>query len=307
MKEKEENTQTVKIGKHEFESMKALSERLKIPIEETEKLVRIYKDTENREFDLSPKKDENGNLILPEGTLIHGVKYYNRLTDVADEGLLAGALLKDTPGDYGVNGWKVDHEQTMKEFYDDYNSPKNRGPRIAAVNNETGEVVKLHKKAEFLPREEKYCEKLSRASLNGVVSEVALIIQPIRDSKNTIVNERMSLDHGDHTYKEASSIPIGVPKNAIAGILVSKRLLRQQKQQIELLIKKFPNQYITLPDGELIYEPHKELMISNDSMNKIANEKNVAMAKQKASQDISILEQGRELNKENEGQSIAGK
>jgi len=51
-------------------------------------------------------------------------------------------------------------------------------------------------------------------------------------------------------------VPIGIPANAISGILVS-RDVSQDKEKLEMLMQYFPEQYITNPDGELIYEPQR--------------------------------------------------
>lgn len=79
----------IKIGKYEFESIEQLSEKLQLPIDETKRLIDIYNKTKDSDFDMIPHKDESGKLILPEGTLIHGVQYENRLQDISREGLLA--------------------------------------------------------------------------------------------------------------------------------------------------------------------------------------------------------------------------
>lgn len=79
----------IKIGKYEFESIDRLSEKLQLSIDETKRLIELYNKTKDSDFNMVPQKDEDGKLILPEGTLIHGVTNENSLQDISREGLLA--------------------------------------------------------------------------------------------------------------------------------------------------------------------------------------------------------------------------
>lgn len=80
----------IEIGKYEFESIDRLSVKLQLSIDETKRLIELYNKTKDSDFNMVPQKDEKGKLILPEGTLIHGVQYENCLQDISREGLLAG-------------------------------------------------------------------------------------------------------------------------------------------------------------------------------------------------------------------------
>lgn len=152
----------------------------------------------------------------------------------------------------------------MEEFYNQYNTPIQKGPRIVAIDNESKKIVRLPKKAEFLPREPRYT---GGENLNN--SLYAFIIHPIGDA-DSIVNERLGLDHGQQQYKAASSIPIGVPVNAISGILVAKELVKND-MKIKEIIELFPNQYITTPEGELIYEPNRDKEQQNSRLSEQKN------------------------------------
>lgn len=246
----------IKIGKYEFESIEELADRLGRDTEEVKKWFELYTKTIDTDFNTEIKKDEKGRLILPRGTVIHGLageKFnMNILTSISEEGLLSAAAMKKPAADLGINGWCVEEEQNMQEFYDKYNTLKDRGGFLRVTDTTIGKVGGLGRIASFMPIEPKY----KPIDPTFRTSKLAFIIQPTEE--DSIVNEKTANGHiGSGTYANALTIPIGVPVNAISGILLSKGVSRNT-EVINKLIELFPKQYITTPEGELIYEPNKE-------------------------------------------------
>lgn len=293
----------IKIGNYEFESIDVLAETLKLSNDETKRLLDLYNETKDSKYVGNLKKDETGKVILPKGTVIHGLvgEKFNEsvLKSISEQGLLSGAIMsKNAVNDLGVNGWMITEEQSMQQFYDSYNTLKDKGGFLRVTDVTTGKQGGLGRIATFMPIEPQY------KPINKEIrtAKLAFIIQPTE--KTSIVNEKCGNGHiGNGTYASARTIPIGVPVNAISGILLSKGA---SPKVINKLIELFPEQYITTPEGELVYEPYKnkEFKIGSDPK---ADAKDIAateLARNVQNESVEIREGYEDITKPKDVEKI---
>lgn len=199
------------------------------------------------------KITEEGKLILRKGTLLHGIRQFdeNVLKSISSEGIIFEGFFGDkgttmTKGE--VCFFEVDKEQTMHDYYMSYNHDSS-GEKIGEtpfrrVNSETKKSAALRREAGYLPREEAYWN-------NGNSNGVAFIINPTTDIQ-PLLSQKKKLP----LFARGYSIPVGMPSNCISGILVSREVAQDQ-EKLAGIKQYFPDKYITTPDGELIYEPHR--------------------------------------------------
>lgn len=188
------------------------------------------------------KKDENGKLVLEEGTLIHGTSEFDKekLDSISRAGILACEFLgtyEDAETYYCADFMRVPEKQTLEKYLSNKaNSASGRIPcnpsssSIAFIVNPSMEIEELIKM-------DCYRNKDIRDILNT----------------NSSVVERYSGEREGY----ASAILGGIPASCFSGIIVGDKIL-EDIEQIKTLKQLFPNCYLTTSDGTIIHEVNIE-------------------------------------------------
>lgn len=258
----------IKIGERTFSSeeefVSFIKARSKLDSNDIQKNIFLYEKTKAMTGLPQTKKDYNGKLILPEGTLIHGIRNrgilnIEELSKIAYNGLLGTAFFREqiwTSAPTSVCCWYIPEEITLEEYYKNYNAPEKKQTQhtIMKTNKETNETVNLKRETSYLPSEPKY---------GKINADIALIIPPLPNEETILSNaEKLQL----HGFTNSATVPIGIPSNIIAGIFVSRRLLNDH-EELNSLISVFPDKYIATPDGDIIYEPNKKVSLETEMDN----------------------------------------
>lgn len=191
--------------------------------------------------------DEEGKVILKEGTIIHGISAFDveKMDNIRKTGIVTGQALgiaEDGETYYCADFHRVDKDISLEEYnktfkYIDGRTPfggkgKSTLAFIVEPNKENEEILKYDcyrngKEADFTK---------SYVNMNGL---------PVSD------------------YDKVSSILYGVPANQIVGAVLGEKLI-EQKEILEFIIKLFPNIYITSSRGELIYQSGTSLEVMDE-------------------------------------------
>ena len=196
--------------------------------------------------------NEQGKLILEEGTYVHGIDFNEKnLMNIKSEGLIAPAFrenVEDTIYPKSLCVFRVDKTQSLEEYYKGYNTfseESAKKPRHNKILCRNGKYIARPEEAGFLPTESLGSRIIKKEKL-------AFIINP-----NVFTGEfwidKLYKGH-QAEYERGYEIPIGLPPNLISGIMPSRDLL-EDKGKIEKLKQIFPDKYIATPDGEILYSP----------------------------------------------------
>lgn len=223
---------------------------IEIPLSsEQEKVLveQINRFNELREKELYPfamNITEDGRVLLKEGTIIHGMSGFlvDTLDKISNSGILTGQAIgipEDGETFYCADFHRVSKDMSMKEFngnftYVDGRCPFGNGKRGA---NTLAFVIE--------PREE--ATELLSYDCYRTESEASAITR-------SFVNVRGLPDNAN----VLSSVLYGVPSNLFCGIVLGNRLL-EKKEIIKLIVKMFPDCYISTIDGVVIYNPSVDM------------------------------------------------
>lgn len=252
-------------GKNIFK--KVMSENIKIGIktfnnrEEAYNFCNRILETKNMEAFLNIKGqrvqnqinvNEQGKLILEEGTYVHGIDFNEKnLMNIKTEGLIAPVFREnvgDTMYSKSLCVFRVDKTQSLEEYYKVYNTfseESAKKPRHNKTLYRNGKCIARPEEAGFLPTESLGSRIIKKEKL-------AFIINPNELTEEFWIDK---LYKGHETeYERGYEIPIGLPTNLISGIMPSRDLLKD-KVKIEKLKQIFPDKYIATPYGEILYLP----------------------------------------------------
>lgn len=185
--------------------------------------------------------NEDGKVVLKEGTLIHGTSYFEpqKIANISKTGILTGQSLgieEDGETFYCADFHRISKTTTMEEYNDHFTYKDARTPFGHFRNSSIAFIISPDPKLDELLSYDCYRENTNES-----------------DITKSFVNE-MGLPNVDK--EKLSSILYGVPSNAFSGIVIGDEIFKSE-ETIMFLIKLFPSCYITSKTGELIYEPKK--------------------------------------------------
>lgn len=185
--------------------------------------------------------NEDGKVVLKEGTLIHGTSYFEpeKITNISKTGILTGQSLgieEDGETFYCADFHRVSKTTTIEEYNKSFNYRDGRTPFGHFRNSSIAFIISPDSKLDELLSYDCYRENTNAS-----------------DITKSFVNE-MGLPNVDK--EKLSSILYGVPSNAFSGIVIGDEIFKSE-ETVSFLIQLFPNCYITSKTGELVYEPTK--------------------------------------------------
>lgn len=188
----------------------------------------------------------DGRVVLKKGTIIHGSHFNLDVVEgIKNSGIITGqafGIPEDGETFYCADFHRIDKDTTMAEFNNSYSYVDGRCP----FGN----------------------------GLRGG-SSLAFIIEPIEEASELLAYDcyrkgtreseiTKSFTNVDGLLKNTeslSSILYGVPSNLIKGIVLGNKLL-EKKDIVKLIIKMFPNCYLSTIDGIIIYDPKNDMEYS---------------------------------------------
>ena len=199
-----------------------------------------FNELSNKKIELkSLKRDEKEKLFLPKGTMIHGISGFNleKLESIKRTGIITGqafGIPEDGETYYCADFYRVDKDMSMEEFNREFEFRDGRCPFGNGLRGK-GTVA-------FIIEPTKESEEL-------------LSYDCYREGNNADITRSFTHSAGLLARKEKlSSILYGVPSNLIKGMVLGNKLL-ERTEIIKLMIKLFPNCYISTIDGSIIYDP----------------------------------------------------
>lgn len=221
-------------------------------------------------FDMYKNQDIIGvdiekEIVLPEGTLIHGTSCMPKtLTSISETGIITGqafGIPEDGETFFCADFHRVDKIQTMEEYNKEFSYGDGRCPFGNKGKRKVAFIIYPNEKLKEITDYDCYRDD-TQASLDtkGFVNMAGL---PIND-KN-----------------KASSVLFGVPKCFISGIVLGDECINEEF--VDYIIKRFPGAFITRNNGELLYKKGdtKEMMDLRlqKVMASIQNERSLKMIK----------------------------
>ncbi len=230
-----------------MERITKLPESLLIELPLDEEQERIFIEQMNRynevkEMEIETKDlqlDENGRVVLKKGTLIHGTSGFNVevIDKIKNNGILTGQMLgipEDGETFYCADFHRVNRDMSMEEYNKEFTYVDGRCPFGNGIrgSNTLAFIVEPSNEALELLSYDCY-----RDTKEG-------------DIAKNFTNVAGLLEQGDRL----SSILYGVPSNLFTGIVLGNGLL-EKKEVVELIVRMFPDCYISTMDGVIIYNP----------------------------------------------------
>lgn len=240
------------------------------------------KKARNRYEDLKKTNNKecitkNGQVVLREGTLLHGLGFDEaKLKSIAKSGLVGANysnyrnVNSNARFPNGVNFFRVPTKCYMKQYFDWYSNTKvdSSGKRkrdkdfdyMRKIAEKEGLAsnggAMRRKEFDFLPS-----HLASNASVAFIINPSPEILSLRKDDPYLNGEEAFFSKGGykgfDNMFKNIKSrvanVLYGIPPSQISGILVSKGI-EINSEKIEFLKKNFPDMYITTIDGNVIYK-----------------------------------------------------
>lgn len=242
-----------------MEKISKIPDDFLVETELTLEQVRVLIEQINRFNELSeayqsicePELDKDGNLMFSKGTIIHGMKYFdkNKLNSISKTGILTGqavGISEDCETYYCADFHRVKENITVDEYNLNFKINDGRSPfgkRRADISDNVAFVIVPNDKNRELLSYDCYREGTREAEV----------------TRSFVRNMPLDMEVG-------ASILYGVPANCINGIIVGGKLL-DDKSNIDFLIDKFPNSYIISAYGELIYNPARKEVKDDEIVN----------------------------------------
>lgn len=220
-------------------------EQKRILIEQMNRFERLKESYRNIS---NPVLDNDGCVVLPSGSIIHGIKRYDevKLDNISKTGILTGqavGISEDCETFYCADFHRVPNDISLKDYNLQFKSNDGRCPfgsvRADKSFNMAFVVTPNESNRELLSydcyREGTVQSEITRSFIN---------FMPLS--------------------KEAgSSILYGVPANCIEGVIVGGEII-SDKNKIDFLVQRFPHCYIASAHGELIYNPSKKEVLGDE-------------------------------------------
>lgn len=204
--------------------------------------------------------DDSGLLLLEEGTLLHGTEYNEEnLISISQNGILACEFLgmaEDAETFYCADFYRVPKTQTMSEY------------SAFCMEREIHSGVSFQRiersRLPITPKMEGHA-LLGSPGIAFIVNNTSQL-QPLlqydayrengENSKKVreIVNWEAVKDNARFAKERLSAVLVGIPSNALSGILIGDRI-KEDTEKIEFLKEQFPSCYITTIDGKILYTP----------------------------------------------------
>lgn len=199
-----------------------------------------------------PKYDLDNNIILSKGTIIHGISDYdeNKIENISKTGILTGQAvgkLEDGETYYCADFHRVKENTKIDDYslnfkYNDGRCPFGNNIKIDNANSLAFIIVPNEFNKDLLAYD---CYR--KGTREADITKGYITSMPLEEGVG-------------------SSILYGVPSSCFDGIVVGGKIL-EDNSKIKFLIDKFPNCYITSSYGELIYEPNKKDIYSEEIVN----------------------------------------
>ena len=191
---------------------------------------------ERRIFNKNINFDDNGNIIFPAGSIIHGTSNcdMDKIISIAESGILTGQALgigEDGESYYCADFHKVSKDISVSEYNSCFSYVDGRCPFGTRGKFSLAFVVQPDPEIDELLSYD--CYKTNTP--NGKVAHAFTNDLPLSE-------------------EVASSILYGVPSSAISGIVMGDSLLKKP-EIVKFLLDLFPDCYIISKTGNLIYDP----------------------------------------------------
>lgn len=257
-----------------------LEEEIELIRREYQKLLSISKmKMDSIQYQLFLNKE--GEVYFPKGTLIHGINCsLESLNSICNNGLLASEFLgvrKSSNTYYCTDFYKINSDTLISVFdknfiCDNVNPFNDCNNNLAFVINPTSKIGGLL-----------YYDLLdSKFNSNPMV-------------KNIIPNsEREILINSDNNI---SAILVGVPANAISGIVLGDKILLDDKI-VEEIKKLFPNAYIISRRGDIIRDRSNIIKIEDYEKISLKCAREKVINQELNNKIISINEKWQNIKKE---------
>ena len=234
--------------------------------------------------------DENGKLVLKEGTLIHGtVPSIDVLKSISKLGILNSEYFnraEDNETFYCADFFRVPKKMTMEEYFN-----------FCKETERTRDGAKKAKmEASKLPARSQNSIAFI-VDINNPDLEQLLRNDPYRDNgeKSDYMKQIVNFDAIKEFYKSKeriSAVLWGIPANYISGIWVGDDIL-EDSQKIEQIKTLFPNSYITTKEGNIIYKGINKDKTVLQSAEEVINENTRTGKVNKQSQMMKAKQQER--------------
>ena len=187
--------------------------------------------------------DEEGNVLVNEGTLLHGTTFNKKKDDEKIESIAVNGIItreffgsKEKGGTYyHAEFYRANRNMTLKEFLSDERAyfPKKDNGIIAFLVINSDVVSELFK--------------------NNSLEEGSNVTDEIR----SLVEEGLVYHKDELENKTVAAIPIGVPTNCLSAVIVSDDI-KEDKEKMERLHELFPKLYILDLKGKALVLPLNE-------------------------------------------------
>lgn len=204
------------------------------------KQINLFNDIKEMDISLGDiNLDDDGRVLLEEGMLIHGTHFRVPILDnIIKTGILSGqaiGIYEDGETYYCADFHRVTSDMSMKEYSDNFIYRDDRCPFGNGIRG---------------------------------ASSLAFIVNPVEEAKEllsydcyrdgtveSVITKSFTNEAGLLPYHEKlSSILYGVPSNLICGIVLGNKLL-EKKEILQLVIRLYPNCFVSTIDGVVIYNP----------------------------------------------------
>lgn len=191
--------------------------------------------------------DEEGKVILKEGTIIHGISAFDveKIDNIRKTGIVTGqalGIVEDGETYYCADFHRVASDILLEEYNKTFTYVDGRTPFGGKGKSTLAFIIEPNKDNEEILKYDCYRDGKEADFTRSYVNMYGL---PVSD------------------FAKVSSILYGVPANQIVGAVLGEKLI-EQKEILEFIIKLFLNIYITSSRGELIYQPGTSLEVMDE-------------------------------------------
>ena len=190
---------------------------------------------------------KNGKLVLPVGTLIHGISKYDPelITSIKNTGLIVGQDTALEEVFYCCDFHRINQETTLEEYNNTFPYRDGKCPFGNLGREALAFIIYPNSNLTELTNYDGYRDtkegKLTQRFINGL---------PLADKE------------------KSASILYGVPSNYFNGIAIGDKLIMQEGL-LEELVQLFPHCFIVRNNGEFIHRLNEDMFISKLRLDRI--------------------------------------
>ncbi len=191
-----------------------------------------------------------GDTTLPAGTLLHGTRYSpEAVASIAAHGVMSGELfgvVEDAETHYCADFFRTEEETTVADY----------SQKIGEIEPTTGLVRQRRMEGNYLPNSKTRDERMG-IIVDTTIPEVQTLLEADAYRAGTdelfagIINH-LPIDKNSPKAERVAAILGGVPKGAIAGIVVSPKLAENPEHMADIVGAFGGNLPIMGVGGELI-------------------------------------------------------